>query len=177
MIISDTHKFIFFAAGRTGTTSLEESLGAYGADYPMSDQERRVFEKHMPPAILKQRLSGKIWGDYWKFAFVRNPWDWMVSRFYYDLRRRPMAPEVEMISEDDILRICFMKGVRRGITWTDYRQQYAFLSNELGHLQVDFVGRFESLQRDFDKITERLSIERTVLPKLNATNHRHYSTK
>ena len=81
-----------------------------------------------------------------------------------------------MISEDDILRICFMKGVRRGITWTDYRQQYAFLSNELGHLQVDFVGRFESLQRDFDKITERLSIERTVLPKLNATNHRHYST-
>lgn len=39
--------------------------------------------KHIPPAISKSCLSSEIWNSYFKFVFVRNPWDWFVSQWKY----------------------------------------------------------------------------------------------
>ena len=38
-----------------------------------------------------------------------------------------------------------------------------------GRLLVDFVGKFESLQNDFDQVCARLGIAETTLPHVNAT--------
>ena len=42
-------------------------------------------------------------------------------------------------------------------------------------LQVDFIGRFESLQTDFNTVCDRVGCDRAVLPHVFKTTHEHYA--
>jgi hypothetical protein len=128
----------------------------------------------MPLAILKRRLPRATWRTYFRFAFVGNPWDWLVSRYFHGKRGKKEPVASVEITEGDILRLWRMKGVLRGTTWVNHRYQYAFLSDEGGELQVDFVGRFENRQEDFDKVCAHVGIAREKLPMLNNTMHEPY---
>ncbi|HEY3755267.1 MAG TPA: sulfotransferase family 2 domain-containing protein [Opitutaceae bacterium] len=169
MLISHPHHFIFFAAGRTGTTSIEQCLRPYADTYVLTAEEERKYSKHLPPAVALARLQPQIWNGYFKVAFVRNPWDWMVSRHFHDRLRRGETGEVSEIKVSDIQRLCRMRGVRRAISWSPYRTQYSFLSGPEGRIIVDFVGRYERLQEDFDEICRQAAIPQQVLPHLNPT--------
>ncbi len=92
MILSHTHKFIFFCSSKVGTTSMEEVLWPLqeGAEYDFGSPEAGFGPKHVPPAILRGALPERVWRDYFKFVFVRNPWDWFVSQWFYNsLGSRP----------------------------------------------------------------------------------------
>lgn len=84
MILSHTHKFIFICNSRVGTTSMEHMLR------PLQEGEEYDFgtpfyvPKHIPPAILRAVLPTDVWTNYFKFVFVRNPWDWVVSQWFYN---------------------------------------------------------------------------------------------
>ena len=55
-------------------------------------------------------------------------------------------------------------------------QQAEWLLDEKKKLIPDFIGRFESLQKDFEKVCEIIEIPKRDLPKTNTSKHRHYST-
>src|SRR3712207_8701173 len=57
----------------------------------------------------------------------------------------------------------------------DKHLQKDFVVDEAGRLIVDFVGRYETIERDFAAVCARLEIE-CRLPHLNSTPHRHYMT-
>jgi hypothetical protein len=65
--------------------------------------------------------------------------------------------------------------------WDDkYRHvmpQYDMLHDNNGELLVDFVGRFESLQQDFDKVCEHLGIEESQLPHRNRSDKKSRDLK
>lgn len=85
MILSHRHKFIFFCNGKTGSTSIEAALRPYqeGAEYDVA--LAGLFPKaHIPPVVLKAFLPERIWRNYYKVVFVRNPWDWFVSSWFYN---------------------------------------------------------------------------------------------
>src|SRR3954453_1168219 len=86
MILSHTHKFIFICSSKVGTTSMEEVLRPLqeGADYDFGSPGARIVPKHIPPAILRGALPEKVWNEYFKFVFVRNPWDWFISQWFYN---------------------------------------------------------------------------------------------
>lgn len=104
-------------------------------------------------------LTPEQFGSYFKFSFVRNPWDRMVSEYKY--RGYPVKIDFKTYLRDHL----------PPVGWTDaYRHvvpQYDFLHGPDGRQLVDFVGRYESLQADFDRICDRLDIVRTVLPRAN----------
>jgi hypothetical protein len=57
-----------------------------------------------------------------------------------------------------------------------YRNQLDYITNDDGKFLVDFVGRFESLQRDFGTVVENIDSKRMVpLPRINASEHQHYA--
>jgi hypothetical protein len=55
-----------------------------GAQYEFGSVKAGIVPKHIPPAILKGALPEKVWDEYFKFVFVRNPWDWFISQWFYN---------------------------------------------------------------------------------------------
>lgn len=104
-------------------------------------------------------LTAPEFASYFKFSFVRNPWDRIVSEYKY--RRYPVST--------DFKTYLFKRLPASG--WSEaYRHvipQHDFLYDEEGRLLVDFVGRFESLQADFDAVCARIGIAPTPLPRVN----------
>ncbi|HKL69573.1 hypothetical protein [Salibaculum sp.] len=47
----------------------------------------RKYFHHIPASAVKRRVGDQIWHDYLKVSIVRNPWDIVVSKFYWDQGR------------------------------------------------------------------------------------------
>jgi hypothetical protein len=96
---------------------------------------------------------------YFKFSFVRNPWDRIVSEYRY--RGYPVR--------FDFKTYLFKRLPKPGFTdiYCHILPQSDFLFDEGGTLLVDFVGRYESLQTDFDTVCARLGIPPRELPHVN----------
>ena len=95
--------------------------------------------------------------DWFKFAFVRNPWARMVSLY------RHLSYGVTF---RDYLLGEFRTKVWKEMYWF-VRPQAEFITNEEGEVLVDFVGRFENLQGDFEQVCQQLELPPMRLPHVN----------
>jgi hypothetical protein len=207
MILSHTHKFIFFCGSKVGTTSMEEVLRPLqeGAEYDFGSPEARIVPKHIPPAILKGALPEKVWNEYFKFVFVRNPWDWLISQWFYNsvpstdapspwlhrvrgtsagvLRGRRVRPRQgepaqlvrrgnELRREDVDATFEILKRFKQ-LPGRDGLYQSNSVYDMDDRVIVDYVGRYETLEADFDEIMRRVGLD-LHLPHLNRTEHRDY---
>jgi hypothetical protein len=96
-------------------------------------------------------------GRYCWFAFVRNPWDWTVSYYYH--RREEAFIHPDATDQDRALwtvnaELGFVEWVRGGMSEIRGMTQSEFIGHDL-----DFVGRFEHLHRDYQTVCDRLEIE------------------
>ncbi len=83
MLISHEHKFIFIHIGKTGGTSIEKVLCRHlGLDFDNTKKDPNGnWWKHIWAKDMKQKVGHKIWQNYFTFAFVRNPFDMIVSLY------------------------------------------------------------------------------------------------
>ena len=176
MIISKQKGFIFFAAGKTGTTSIENVLRKY-EDYQisLSSTDKRLYDKHIPPYFAKQKIDQELWNNSYKFCFVRNPWDWCVSRWKFNIRKWNLPVEDKITVEiiDKIMEI--NSPSFRGISWLNSVYQFGRMSNPDGELLVDYVGKYEKLQEDFDEVCKAIDLPITNLPHVNQSAHARYT--
>ena len=133
------------------------------------------------PADWYQMVDPEKYQRYFKFSFVRNPWDRLVSAYtYLDGGGASSSAEdtlwsnfikqfdsfdqfvCEWISPDNVMRNAL------------FTPQTVFLKDQFGQVSMDFIGRFESLATDFATVADRLGIEAS-LPHLNKSNSRHYT--
>jgi chondroitin 4-sulfotransferase 11 len=164
-MISDKHRFIFVHINRTGGTSIEKVFD-HDAD------KRNVHRKHAPAAFYKRTFPERF-GDYFKFAFVRNPWDWLVSRYHWSRDRQHLF---DYSFHEMLWRLKNRVRLAESEPWLEERALLPQLDRLAidGAVAVDFVGRFEDLQGDFDKVCARLRIEARTLQHVFATNHVPY---
>lgn len=111
----------------------------------------------------------KKFNSYYKFAFVRNPWDWQVSQYFF-IKSTKGHFQHWLIKQMD-----FDQYVEWRMDRPQNGQKY-FISDEEDTVIVDFVGRYENLSVDFAKVCKHLNIK-TKLPHLNKASRtvRHYS--
>jgi len=105
---------------------------------------------------------------YFKFAFVRNPWERMVSEYRW--RFPDSRPDFKTFlfkhfptSDDD----CHLSGRDH---YRHVLPQCDFVFDKDGQQLVDFIGRFENLQQDFDHVCHRLALGPTQLSYVNKSS-------
>lgn len=186
MIFSREHRFISFACGRTGTTSVEQALQGYDDDVDFRRRlEARLVElraatgkryspKHVRPGLVRQLVPVALWDSWVKFVFVRNPWDWVLSQHcrHYAQGNQDISVKLGAAEVDAVWH---RLQVNNQCPEDESYLQSRFVFGDDGERLVDIVGRFENLQADLDRILDRLSLPRVVLPRLNATRHSNYS--
>jgi len=121
-------------------------------------------------------MGAKKFDSYYKFAFVRNTYDWHVSQYSFHLKN----------VNGPYYKILRNKSFEEYVQWTVQHlehtnsMQYDFLSDANGQLLVDFIGRFEDLGQDFEVLKKKLGIDAN-LPHANSSernvSYREYYSK
>ena len=82
------------------------------------------------------------WDDYYKFCFVRNPYDRAVSGWNYLMETEKLNIDFpEYLKMKDI--------VSENEYWHIFLSQYETILDEDGEVFVDHVGKFEDLEKIF----------------------------
>lgn len=184
MVISYDKKFLFLHVPKTGGLSMTEVLQGYqhdpdqyvanrllarigiGVNHFLFSYRQRKFRRHSTAWHVRRRLPPPIFNGLFKFAFIRNPWDLLVSyhKFVMARPKHHRHARIKKLRFHDYIRFAAAKKV--GF-------QKAFLSDPQGHLLVDYVGRFERMQHDFAEILGYLGID-AKLPHLNPSQRSDY---
>ena len=191
MLISHKQKWIFCHISKTAGTSIKSVLKPFsdisgctlaqqaeGFDkYPASGpREDLDFNIHDPLSKMIGTLKNKKDIDassYFKFAFVRNPWDSLVSCYFYRVKesKNPCVPMRDVYAEQTT--IGFEKFVKRHVG--HLVTQFSMINKNQTSTHCDFIGRFENLNEDFAEVCRLIGLPEIKLKAYNTTKHKHYT--
>lgn len=177
MIISHAHKYIFFAVPKTATHSIREALREHmGSD--AWEQQMLFGRDEMPvPALaairhghisvqqLRPHIPEEMWRDYFKFAFVRNPFDRFVSTFFFLSRNQDLGgQDVRSLMKSALRTPAFRSRIL-------VAPQSAMLCDADGKIAMDYIARYEDIQASYDHVAERIGTPSKDLIQKNASEH------
>ena len=158
--MSKKHKFCFIHIEKNAGTSIRDAISSalkiphFKSFWYFGPMRGKGGQR----AIDYINLLGKEkYNTYFSFAFVRNPYDRLVSWFKYD-----------------------NFGINTFEEWIYFffgnikLNQIAYLIDDKGEIRVDFIGKFENLEEDFNKVCDRLDVRHIKLPVKNKSKGRHY---
>lgn len=136
---------------------------------------------HLPATLIKEYVSEKVFHTYFKFAIVRNPWDRLVSEFFWrqQIRKEDCGTFEQFVRSlnkwypNDRLAPCKPPFLYY-CDHPHFLSQSRYVLDTKGRRLVDHVFRFESIREDFALLRQRLGID-IGLEKKNKTSHHHYS--
>ena len=190
MIISHKKRFIFFHIPKTGGSSITWNLRNF-VDSPTNIEsleikagwqsllhiDGRQHSSYLDNVSLCEKYEG-----YFKFAFVRNPWDlalsWYLALSRDDPNSRDICPTnfkkflVNRVQNYSpiISPIKFIKKyVHRGSRAIS-RTQFSYISDKNGRIIANYSGRFENYENELEYILERLGITEYESKRMNVAN-------
>lgn len=157
-------------------------------DVDLQDSVEPVHEVEYP-FVLRDDLAE--YSEYFKFAFVRNPWDRLVSCWSSKITDEPDRTDLEYIAgvhcclaefPQFYAGMSFEAFAAAVVATPDdqaephFRSQHLFVTAEDGADLCDFVGRFENLSADVAHVLQRLDVaDRIELPLLNPSCRKGYA--
>jgi hypothetical protein len=181
MVISTDPHFLFIHIPKTAGTSVEEALYCY------QDFKYRTS----PHAIAKQYkdyFPPEDYEKFFKFAFVRNPYDLVFSTWKFFVKNHEIRMEFKewvkwrynrepIMSKlncyDDNSHIPESNRVNQLGTsyYVNRPPQVMFFMDDNGDLLIDYIGRFENVENDFYEIVSHLNLEDVYLPHTNKSGN------
>ncbi|MCV3392122.1 sulfotransferase family protein [Campylobacter sp. IFREMER_LSEM_CL2101] len=120
---------------------------------------------------------------FFSFGFVRNPYDRIVSAFHYLKNGGGSDIDAQWAKEnlscyknfhDFVLDLKNKQIQEKILSWMHFEPQYRFLCDNEKNIMVNFVGKVENIQEDFNYIITMLQINRK-LSHANKNTHLHYT--
>lgn len=186
MLRSDSTKFLFIHIQKTGGTSLTQHLKSAIPD----SEEGRSRQIH--PRLSDLLKMDPLLGGYFTAAFVRNPWDRLVSWYSEISQNTAFLPWYQRIFNRRYSRLrqsvlsragCFEEFIYSCADVTDHAgrtplsyNQIDYLTNLSGELAVDFIGRFENFEESAAMLLRTLDLPELRVPHLNKSRHDGYRT-
>ena len=193
MIISDKKKFIYFSNGKVASTSINNLL------LPLQDTrlkgltvENLFGYSHVPPSFLRTFYRENEWDDYFKFTFVRNPFDWIISCYLYKYRlmyRHWLSKSIKnpffllhllksyKVIKNNSKKTKFnlkdIEDVKNRLLTSRvlYFEKTLYQSNYThdldGNILINYIGKYESLENDLEHIKKCIKCNIGNLPHLN----------
>ena len=163
LTISDEKNFIWFRVGKVGTRTILDLFMQANIELTAEHPYRIYYPVNR-------------YSTYFKFAFVRNPWDRFVSCWRDKVIRRN---KFEFSDTEQNLE-SFIDYVTKNVD-LEYGNHHLRLQSRLIDLNhIDYLGRFETFETDLKEVMNLLDIEATIKKK-NASNrkidYREYYTE
>ncbi len=178
-LVCPDNKIVFIHIFRAAGNSIRKMLSYFPS--------QEVLTVHCDAADLKAEMisSGKsnLWQESFKFSFIRNPFDWMVSTYMYHRQNNnndyfqgitTMSFEEFVLWYTEVaMKERRQAGTNKCITLGE------FIYDAYGNPLVDFIGRYENMVQDWQEVCLKIGIYNrvNVLPKINegsARAGRHY---
>ncbi len=180
MIISHQHRFIFAAVPKTGTHSVRQALREHMSEddieqvglfvtrrFPYEDLAA-IRHGHFALKQVRPHLGEDAFANYFKFAFVRNPFDRFVSYCAFMTRGADVFEKTPQAVMEHFL---FAEPPEQHIL---FQPQASVLVDDEGHLLTDMVGRVEDMQVSYDAICARIGIPSRSLEQVNSSRRGDY---
>lgn len=190
-ILLGQQKAIYLPIPKVACSSIKKAIADWQEITVTTAAESNVPLIHEAPFEYVDARQGTKFKNYWKFCFVRNPWDRLVSCYKEKIKKDPSffgktGSFINGVHIGLVQYNCF----RAGMPFEEFvdavasipdaeadghfRSQVQFLSDQRGNVLADFVGRFENLSSDFAYVRRRLKANGLQLPHLNRTNQKTY---
>ena len=186
LVVSKRYKYIFFHLQKNAGVSVSRML----IDQEKMLQIRRIssfffrklfktkdnfyfsiknrkfifFRSHLPCYQFQDIIDKEIFSNYLKFAVVRNPWDRMISRFFYS---KKVNIKFQNYDFEEFLKYDFENNM-------SVIDQYKYCTDKKNNFCLDEVIKFENLNNDFNKISSLLFNKKDMLNHLNKSDHKQY---
>jgi len=194
MLISHRHRFAFVHVPKTGGSSVAHALWSFADhvdDYwanrylalvgirvnHYAPYRLRKFRPHSSADTLRRNLPAGLFDSLFTFAFVRNPWDLLVS-YYHFLRDADGHPDHVSHRRRHTARLPDFEAYVRYEIRRGKISQTRMVADRRGRVLVDFLGRYESLRSDFAHACRCIGIDAS-LGRANASargDYRSYYT-
>ncbi len=193
MVISKRKNFICFSNGKVASTTLDNLFGSYhDSDLETLSINGLFSKRHLPPSIARTYYNTNTWNMFYKFSFVRNPYDWIISCYLYKyrlnyidwfsksrrnpgflfhiIRKYPRYKKNSTRNFFDKTHILDIKERLRTsrVNYFSSTLLQSCYTHDIDNVKiVDFIGKFEKLDSDYVEICRKLSI---IPKKLNHLN-------
>lgn len=156
MVVALQKKCLFIHVPKTGGVSIRHWLSEVTRD------ETVLWWDHGTASVWWHLLKEPK--SFFKFAFVRNPWDRVVSQYFW-----ATANGYPAVTKHTTFEAYVHEGLK------NFDSQTKWLTDRNNKLLVDFVGRFEQLEDDLKYVAKRIGVDvRVPLGRLNGSDHGPY---
>ena len=140
-----------------------------------------AFPNHAPAKIRQKYIGVDVYKTYFSFAFVRNPFDLVVSLYEYTKQK-----ELDIFKEKGWDLNQYQKNIRDN-TFDDWVTNYntgesqcEWLFSDNGELLVNYIGKTETYAKDFKIICGAIGVTHEENTRVNVTKRddykKYYST-
>ena len=194
-IVSDEHMFIYFVIPKVACSSIKAALlPIFDFDTPIYETTlkdgapgynvHQLFDESGHQVNQRELISelNDAYQEYFKFAFVRNPWDRLVSCYFqklWDVEKTDFGkPALKLPGGRGYklyMGMPFAEFVETVYEIPDaeanahFKSQYKTICGPERDkpIMADFVGRYENLAADFSVVAERIGgTEKLQLPHI-----------
>ena len=167
----DQHRCVFVHVPKSAGTSVAHGL--FGKEFEsakLGHAKLRAYE------VL---LGRDAFATYFKFAFVRNPWDRVVSAYEFLKQGGTGTYDVEWTAAHIGKYPDFRTFVQQWITPRNIYRNAVFVPQwefvmVRGKVAVDFLGHYESLHSDFSRITRQLGLTSSLEHRNRSMSRKDY---
>ncbi len=157
-VISHRKKFVWFRISKTGLMTISDVL-----------HRNNVISSYNYEAPY----DNANYSDYFKFAFVRNPWARIVSCYFNKIATNFYKPFFdECYGKDFDYFVRFID--RQDLETAD--RHIKLYTKSMPIEEMDFIGRLENFSEDLPYVLKIIGCKKTDYLHKNKSDHAHYST-